>query len=99
MDLDPAVVASAKIAAGAAAGGLVRMFLRPARTWKQAAMLIASCVTCGTYATPPIMHWWAIPLDYMGSVGALTGLLGLSAAQAALDLNFRDLIARFIGRA
>lgn len=99
MDIDPGVVANAKIAAGAAAGGLVRVFLRPARTLGQTLLLLASCITCGFYSTRPLIDWWDLPTDYAGAVGALAGFLGLSVAEAALKLNFRELIARFIGRA
>ena len=99
MDIDPGVVANAKIAAGAAAGGLVRVFLRPARTRGQTLLLLASCITCGFYSTRPLIDWWDLPTDYAGAVGALAGFLGLSVAEAALKLNFRELLARFIGRA
>lgn len=99
MDIDPGVVANAKIAAGAAAGGLVRVFLRPGRTLGQTLLLLASCITCGFYSTRPLIDWWDLPTDYAGAVGALAGFLGLSVAEAALKLNFRELIARFIGRA
>lgn len=98
MDFDPAVVANAKVAAGAAAGGLVRVFLRPARTFSQTLLLLFSCITCGFYSTAPLIDWWHLPNDYAGAVGALTGFLGLSIAEAALKLNFRDLISRFIGK-
>ena len=99
MDLDPVVAANAKIAVGAAAGGIVRMALRPARSFSQMLMLLASCVTCGFYATKPVIDWWSLPNDYSGAVGALTGFLGLSVAEAALKLNFRDLMARFLAKA
>lgn len=99
MEIDPAVVANAKIAAGAAAGGLVRVFLRPARTLGQTLLLLASCISCGFYSTRPLIDWWHLPTDYAGAVGALTGFLGLSVAEAALKLNFRELISRFIGKA
>lgn len=99
MDIDPSVAANAKIAAGAAAGGLVRLSLRPARSLGQTALLLTSCVTCGFYSTGPIIDWWNLPIAYAGAVGALSGFLGLSIAEAALKLNFRDLITRFLGKA
>lgn len=99
MEFDPSVVANAKIAAGAAGGGMVRVFLRPARSLAQTLMLLASCITCGFYSTRPLIDLWTLPADYAGAVGALTGFLGLSVAEAALKLNFRDLLSRFIGRA
>lgn len=99
MDMDPAVVANAKIAAGAAAGGIVRMFLRPARTLRETILLIFSNITCGFYFTGPVLAHWHIPVEYAGAVGALFGLVGLSIAQAILELNFRTLLARFIGKA
>lgn len=99
MDMDPAVVANAKIAAGAAAGGIVRMFLRPARTLRETILLIFSNITCGFYFTKPFTAYWGIPAEYDGAVGALFGLIGLSVAQALLELNFRTLLARFIGKA
>lgn len=98
MDIDPVVVANAKIAAGAAAGGVVRIFLRPARTFSQTVLLLASCITCGFYSTRPLIDWWHLPTDYAGAVGALAGFLGLSVAEAALKLNFRDILSRFIGK-
>ena len=99
MEFDPTVVANAKIAAGAAGGGIVRIFLRPARSLTQTLMLLASCITCGFYATKPVIDFWTLPADYAGAVGALTGFLGLSVAEAALKLNFRDLLTRFLGKA
>ena len=98
MEIDPAVIANAKIASGAAMGGIVRIFLRPARTLGQTLLLLASCITCGFYATRPVIDLWELPMDYAGAVGALTGFLGLSIAEAMLKLNFGDLIARIIGR-
>jgi len=99
MDIDPAVVANAKVAVAAAAGGVVRICLRPARSLAQTILLLFSCITCGFYATRPVIDWWQLPTDYAGAVGALTGFLGLSIAEAVLKLDFRVLITRVLGRA
>ena len=98
MEFDPIVMSNAKVAAGAAAGGIVRIFLRPASTLGQTILLLASCVTCGFYSTQPIIDHWHLPDDYAGAIGALSGFIGLSVAEAVIKLNFRDLIARFLGK-
>ena len=84
MTFDPEIVAHAKVAVAAALGGVVRMFLRPAKSLRQSALLILSCVTCGFYSTWPIMDWLNLPVDYVGAVGALAGLAGLSVAEGLL---------------
>lgn len=84
MELDPATAANLKIAGAALAGGMVRMFLRPTRTLLQTAMLLASCITCGTFGTTPVMRWFDMPDEYVGSVGALLGFIGLSFAEGVL---------------
>lgn len=98
MDIDPAVAHNAKIAIGAAGGGLVRVFLRPARTLGQTILLLISCIACGFYGARPLIDLWHLPVDYAGAVGALAGFIGLSFAEALLKLNFRDLVVRFVGR-
>lgn len=100
MDIDPAVAANFKIAVAAGAGGLVRMFLRPARSIVQTGMLLASCITCGFYGTHPVLNWFALPADYAGAVGALLGFLGLSLAEGVLraidGFDFRALLGVLI---
>lgn len=97
MDFDPNLVANGKIAAGALGGGVVRMFLRPARSLAQTALLLASCVTCGFYGTPPLVDYLHLPADYAGAVGALLGLVGLSVAEGVLKAVDRFDFARWLG--
>jgi len=104
MDLDPQTTASIKVALSAGAGGLVRMFLRPARSWGQTALLLASCITCGFFGTQPLMDLMQLPDNYAGAAGALLGFIGLSIAEGALRaidaFDFRAILASFIkGRA
>lgn len=100
MDLDPTTLASVKIALSAGAGGLVRMFLRPARSLAQTAMLLVSCVTCGFFGTDPLVDWLHLPSNYAGAVGALLGFIGLSIAEGVLRavdaLDFRAILAGII---
>lgn len=100
MDLDPQTTASIKIALSAGAGGLVRMFLRPARSLAQTALLLGSCITCGFFGTKPVIDLWHLPVSYAGAVGALLGFIGLSIAEGALRavdaFDFRAIIIGFI---
>jgi hypothetical protein len=84
VEFDAGMIANGKIAAGAAAGGVMRMFLRPVRSLGQMAALLASCVTCGFYGTGPLLNWLTLPEDYAGAVGALLGFVGLSLAERLL---------------
>lgn len=91
----------AKIAAAAFAGGIVRLFLRPASSITQALMLISSCVTCGYFGQPAASYTLSIPAQFDGAVGALIGLFGLSLAQGVLKaidrFDFRALLMRAMG--
>ena len=102
MEIDPAIAANAKIAVGAAAGGIMRSFLRPARSIGQTALLLFSCVTCGFYGTEPLIDWFYLPVDYAGAVGAVLGFLGLSIAEGLLRafdrFDFRQLLLNFFGK-
>lgn len=94
VELDPGMIANGKIAAGAAAGGLVRMFLRPARSLGQMVALLTSCITCGFYGTAPVADWLNLTRDYDGALGALLGFVGLSLAERLLrTADEVDLIA------
>jgi hypothetical protein len=100
MDLDPQTTASIKIALSAGAGGMVRMFLRPARSLAQTVLLLVSCITCGFFGTQPVIALWGLPVSYAGAVGALLGFIGLSIAEGALKaldaFDFRALLAGFL---
>jgi hypothetical protein len=78
------VIPHAKIAAASLAGGVVRLFLRPARDLLQTGLLLASCVTCGYFGQPVVSRLMGLPQDFDGAVGALLGLVGVSLASAAL---------------
>jgi hypothetical protein len=78
------VVAHVKILFASALGGMVRLFLRPARTISQAVMLVIACVTCGYYGQPILTWWLQLPDNFDGAIGALLGLIGVSIAERAL---------------
>lgn len=84
MDIDPGLVANAKIAVAALFGGLIRLFFRPTETVLKTVWLLVGCVTCGFYGTPALLKWWEIDPEYSGAIGAALGLVGLSFAQGAL---------------
>lgn len=82
--LDPSVADELKIAIAAALGGLVRLLFRPGKSWGQTAWVLLACMTCGYYATHPVMALLHLPAEFVGAVGAATGFVGLSVAEAAL---------------
>jgi len=85
VDLDPTLLANAKIAFAALCGGIVRLLFRPAESIFQTIWLLFACVTCGFYGTPAVVKWLAIvEPDYIGAIGALVGLVGISFARGAL---------------
>lgn len=86
MEVDPGVVANAKIAVASLFGGIMRLSLKPAETILKTVWLLMGCVTCGVYGAPVIVKWWDIPPDpeYVAGFGAALGLVGLSFAQGAL---------------
>ncbi len=84
MDIDPDVLANLKIAGSAAAGGLVRLRLRPSKSLGHDVTQLFACVTCGFFGTIPVVDWLSLASEYVGAVGALLGLLGLSCAEGAL---------------
>lgn len=100
MDLDPQTTANIKIALSAGAGGMVRMFLRPARSLAQTVLLLVSCITCGFFGTQPVIDLWGLPVSHAGAVGALLGFIGLSFAEGALKVidafDFRALLTSFL---
>lgn len=79
-----AILAHAKIALAGFAGGMVRMFLRPAKSWRQAAMLILACTSCGYFGQPVASHLMGLPAQFDGAIGALLGLVGVSLCEKAL---------------
>lgn len=84
MEVDPGVVANAKIAVASLFGGIIRLSFKPAETILKTVWLLIGCVTCGFYGTPAIVKWWALDAEYAGAIGAVLGLVGLSFAQGAL---------------
>lgn len=84
MDIDPGLVANAKIAIASMFGGITRLLFKPAESIVKTAWLLLGCVTCGFYGTPAIMKWWEIDPEYAGAIGAALGLVGLSFAQGAI---------------
>jgi len=78
------MVPHAKVAAAAFFGGVVRMFLRPAKNLMQTALLLVSCVTCGYFGQPVTSYLLGLPERFDGAIGALIGLIGVSLAQGAL---------------
>ncbi len=84
MDLDPGILAQAKIGFAALCGGVTRLLFRPAETFLKTAWLLFGCVTCGYYGTAPFIRWFDLAPDDAGAVGALIGFIGLSLAQGAL---------------
>lgn len=103
---EPTILAAmaphAKVAVAALMGGMVRLFLRPARGIVQTAMLLGSCVTCGYYGQPVLSYALDLPGRFDGAVGAVLGLIGVSMAEGLLKgidkLDFKALILRLIGR-
>lgn len=83
-NLDPAWMVHAKIAFAALCGGIVRLLFKPASSFLKTVWLLFGCVTCGFYATPVVVKWWSIDVEYVGAVGALLGFVGLSFAEGAL---------------
>ncbi len=103
---EPSILAAlaphAKVAVAALLGGLVRLFLRPARGVPQTLMLLASCVTCGFYGQPVLSSIANLPERFDGAVGAVLGLIGVSMAEGLLKgvdkLDFKALLLRLIGQ-
>lgn len=92
-DLVVGTVPHAKIAGAAFAGGVVRLFLRPAPNISQSAFLLASSAICGYFGHPLAIY--ALGLDQMQSA-ALFGLVGLSLAEGALKAADKaDLVSWF----
>lgn len=95
-DLLAGTIPHAKIAVSAFAGGVVRMFLRPARTLPQTGLLLTSCVTCGYFGQPVASYLLGLPERFDGAMGALIGLIGVSLAEGALKAADKaDLIGWF----
>lgn len=84
MALDPELIQTLKLLGAAACGGIVRMFLRPAKTLTSSALLIISCMIVGGFGTHPVLWWLGLGEEFAGAVGAGLGFIGLSIAQAVL---------------
>lgn len=96
--LDPATVATAKVAFASFAGASVRLFLRPVETVRRAIACTIACIACGMYGTPFLMWLWGLPDTYSGGVGAALGLLGLSLAESALKAIEKVDVAGWVKR-
>ena len=98
MDVDPEIWSALKVAAAALCGGIVRMFLRPAKSLTQTVLLLISCVIVGGFATAPALAWFSLGPEWAGAMGAALGFSGLSVAQAVLRgldrLDLSDLFNR-----
>lgn len=99
MDIDPAALAHAKLAFASLCGGMVRLLFRPAESLIKTMWLLFGCVTCGFYGTPVMIKWWGVTdPEYVGAVGALIGMVGLSLAQRVLVAADKFDVAAWIGR-
>lgn len=87
MDLPP-LSPEAKIVIASFAGGMIRLFLKPARSLLKSVWAIACCVICGYYFTPPTVMYFGLEDQWAGAVGALIGLVGLSIADALVNFNY-----------
>lgn len=83
--IDPETAAILKLVGASACGGVVRMFLRPAKTLMSSLLLIISCMIVGGFGTHPALWWLGLDTDFAGAMGAALGFIGLSLAQAALS--------------
>lgn len=91
-----AILAHAKVAMAAFAGGMVRMFLRPAKNFSQAAMLVFACTSCGYFGQPVVSHLAGLPSQFDGAIGALLGLVGVSLAERALKWADKADLSRWL---
>lgn len=74
------------------------MFLRPARSLTQTALLLTSCVTCGYFGQPVASYLLGLPERFDGAMGALIGLIGVSLAEGALKAADKADIAAWFTR-
>lgn len=99
MDFHPEVWAALKVAGAALCGGVVRMFLRPAKSLTQTILLLVSCVIVGGFGTAPTLAWFNLGPEWAGAMGAALGFSGLSLAQAVLRGLDRLDLSEFFNRA
>ena len=67
-------------------GGVVRLFLRPAKSHRKTAMLLLCCVICGVIGTPAAIAVFKLNPDWSNWLCTGLGLIGLSLAQRALKI-------------
>lgn len=100
MEIDPAFATHAKVAFASLCGGILRLFFRPADSFGKSLWLLFGCVTCGFYATDPVVAFFGLEARYDGAIGALLGFVGLSIAEGLLKavdgFNFRKLIEQYL---
>lgn len=92
------IVPHAKVAAASFFGGVVRMFLRPAKSLAQTTLLLISCVTCGYFGQPVASYFLGLPERFDGAMGALIGLVGVSLAQGLLKTADKADFAHWLSR-
>lgn len=99
MDIDPSWLVHAKLAFASLCGGVVRLLFRPAESLLKTLWLLFGCVTCGYYGTPVVLKMWGVSDPaYVGAIGALIGMIGLSLAQSALKAADKFDVAAWFGR-
>mgnify|MGYP006363137255 FL=1 len=84
LDLDPQLVAQAKVGLSGLAGGIIYHSLRPAKTLPKLITGLTANLLCGLMFTHPVMTYFNIPVEYSGGVGAALGLCGLAVAAGIL---------------
>ena len=99
MDFDPVWMVHAKLAFASLCGGIVRLLFRPAENLGKTIWLLFGCVTCGFYATPIIVNWLGVTgPEWVGALGAVIGLIGLSFANGVLSSADRFDLSSWLGR-
>ena len=98
MDVEAQFLAQAKVMIASFLGGMVRLFLRPSTTLLRSIGLVACCVTLGFYFTPMAMDYFNLPEEWIGGVGALIGLVGLSVADALVHFNYSKIADHWLNR-
>lgn len=101
-DFDPSWMDHLKLGVAAFAGGMARLYIKPATSLLRSVWQLFGCITCGYYGTPVILGWWEIDAAYAGAVGASIGFIGLSIAEATLlaadKMDFKEWVAGWLAR-